>query len=354
MAGRFEQTRDHYGEAARLARKVVAGEYFRMRDLFEQQGYPERISLFYEQSAAVVLYLFEAGPDAMYSFLVELRDGHGHDAACAAALGIPKEHAVEEFERRWVEWMKVRYVKDLNEASDGTVQSTAEVLHDKVFLPWVNELDTIADLSTSRDVDITSLDGFLGVGRSKELWSATGGVLRCSDPEGAQLSRHPHERAGAERRAVRGACGGGATEGPPWIGCAQLDADGQDTRVQVRGLLHPGASHKITCVWSDELAIYVDDVCMGRMPAFFVEGDARDIDYPIAITAGASLEVQKLRVAAIDKFSDKPVVVQADPNQQQQPQVQPNERGRRATPTLSEGGGHRIDGKHITGVPTRA
>ena len=103
VAGRFEQTRDHYGEAARLARKVVAGEYFRIRDLFDQEGYPERIELFYEQAAAVVLYLFEAGPDAMYSFLVELRDGNGHDAACAAALGIPKENAVEEFERRWVE-----------------------------------------------------------------------------------------------------------------------------------------------------------------------------------------------------------------------------------------------------------
>jgi hypothetical protein len=174
VAGRFEQTRDHYGDAARLARKVVAGEYFRLRDLFEQKVYPERIELFYEQSAAVVLYLFEAGPDAMYAFLSELAAGNSHDAACAAALGIPEKNAVEEFEKRWVDWMRRRYVKDLDNAVDDTQTASADKSTNAAFLPWVNELDTVESISSWRDIDLTSLKAFKGPRRHSKAhgpWS---------------------------------------------------------------------------------------------------------------------------------------------------------------------------------------
>lgn len=328
VAGRFEQTRDHYGEAARLARKVVAGEYFRIRDLFEQDGYPERISLFYEQSAAVVLYLFEAGPDAMYSFLAELRDGNDHDAACAAALGIPKEGAVEEFERRWIEWMKVRYIKDLNDSVDGTIKTDGAILQDRIFLPWVNELDTVANLSTWRDVDLSSLDAFRGVGPSKEVWSTSANALRGNNTDGRpsflgiRMNEQPPCALQCDVRAMSA-----PAAGKPWFGVAQLDTQGYDTRARVRGFLKPGSTHKITVVWSDDLSIYVDDTCVGRVPALLNEADQRDVDYPLAIMAGAPVEVQNLRVAPIKTFSDKPVVAQGGSEQPPDRSRRRNRRG---------------------------
>ena len=316
VAGRFEQTRDHYGEAARLSRKVVAGEYFRMRDMFEQPVYPERVSLFYEQSAAVVLYLFETGPDAMNAFLTELRDGKGHDAACAAALGIPEEKAVEEFERRWVDWMKVRYIKDLDNKGDNTQESTASASRHKVFQPWINELDTVESVRQWRDVELAKLDGFRGVGGSKQEWAADGTSLRCDPKSGdpSLLGLRMNEKALAvvtcEVRSI-----GAPSDEPPSFGFAQLDADGYDTRVQVRTPLRPGTSHKLVCLWSDDLALYVDGVCVARFPAFHVRGEERDIDYPLALLANSPVEVQAVRVGHIESFSTKPVVAQAHPNQ---------------------------------------
>jgi len=360
VAGRFEQTRDHYGEAARLARKVVAGEYFRMRDLFEQKVYPERIGLFYEQSAVVVLYLFEAGPDAMYAFLSELAAGNSHDAACAAALGIPENNAVEEFEKRWVDWMRRRYVKDLDNAVDDTQTASADKSTNAAFLPWVNELDTEesisswrevvwegspaptlkgvgadASLKASKDLAVTPRLTGLGAdtphGRSKEEWSVKEGILRCDVAAGevpSLLGIRMNETAPvaitAEVRYL-----GSPGESGRQFGFTQLDADGNDTRVEALATLRDNSSHKVVCIWSDDLALYIDGVSTARFPAFRVGGNAQDIDFPLALVAFGPVEVQNLRVAAIKSFSDKPVVAQAD-NKKDGPSPRRNPRpGRR-------------------------
>ncbi len=314
VAGRFEQTRDHYGEAARLARKVVAGEYFRLRDLFEQKVYPERIELFYEQSAAVVLYLFEAGPDAMYAFLSELAAGNGHDAACAAALGIPEEGAVEEFEKRWVEWMRRRYVKDLDIKGDATQTASADKSNSAFFLPWVNELDTVESIYSLRDEDLNSLKSFSSLGRPKEEWSAKDGILRCEIAAGevpSLLGIRMNETAPVALTAEVRYLG---SPGDPQrlFGFTQLDADGYDTRVEALATLRDNTPHKIVCLWTDDLALYVDGTCTARYPAFRVGANAQDIDFPLALVAFGPVEIQNLRVAAIKAFSEKPVVVQAD------------------------------------------
>ncbi|MEK7732450.1 MAG: hypothetical protein AAB363_11400 [Planctomycetota bacterium] len=320
VAGRFEQTRDHYGEAARLARKVVAGEYFRMRDLFEQKVYPERIGLFYEQSAVVVLYLFEAGPDAMYAFLSELAAGNSHDAACAASLGIPEKNAVEEFEKRWVDWMRRRYVKDLDITVDDTQTASADKSTNAAFLPWVNELDTAESISSWRDIDLTSLKAFNPLGRSKEEWSAKDGILRCDPPRrtadqgpsllGLRMNETAPMAITAEVRYL-----GSPGDSGRQFGFTQLDADGYDTRVEALATLRDNLSHKVVCVWSDDLALYIDGVNTARYPAFQTGGNAQDVDFPLALVAFGPVEVQNLRVASIKSFSEKPVVAQADTKQ---------------------------------------
>ena len=314
VAGRFEQTRDHYGEAARLARKVVAGEYFRLRDLFEQKVYPERIELFYEQAAAVVLYLFETGPDAMYAFLSELAAGNGHDAACAAAFGIPKKGAVEEFEKRWVDWMRRRYVKDLDIQRDATQTSTAEKSSNAAFLPWVNELDTVESISSWRDMDLTSLKSFSSLGRPKEEWSAKDGILRCEIAAGevpSLLGIRMNETAPVALTAeVR--YFGSPSDPQPLFGFTQLDADGYDTRVEALAALRDNTPHKIVCLLTDDLVLYVDGTCTARYPAFRVGGNAQDIDFPLALVAFGPVEVQNLRLGAIKSFSEKAVITQAD------------------------------------------
>ncbi len=314
VAGRFEQTRDHYGEAARLARKVVAGEYFRMQDLFEQKTYPTRVSLFYEQAAAVVLYLFETGPEAMHVFLSELRAGNGHDAACAAALGIPNQDAVEEFERRWVEWMRMRYIKDLDNEADDTAISQAQTSSHQIFLPWVNELDTVANLDNWREIELGSLDPFVGVGKSNEEWSVDGQGLRCdisSRDEPSLLGIRMNETAPVVLTCdVRflGAPG----DVHRLFGFVQLDADRNDIRARVLAPFRDNSTHKVVCLWSDDLALYVDGTCTGRHPATRVAGDDRDIDFPLALVAYGPVEIKNLRVARITKFSDKPVLANAD------------------------------------------
>lgn len=330
VAGRFEQTRNHNYEAARLARQVVAGEYFRMRDLFEQKGYPERVGLFYEQSAIVVLYLFEAGPEAMNAFLTELANGNDHDAACAAALGIPKEGAVEEFEKRWVEWMKVRYIKDLDRKLDDTQMADAAVSYNKAFAPWVNELDTVASITNWRTIDTGSLDQFSGVGKSKEQWSAGGGVLRCEPAaaDGASvLGIRMNEVAPvAISFDVKYLGSPGASS---WFGLTQLDADSHDTPIEVLARLPDGAPHKVVGLWTDDLVLYVDDVCIGRYPARQIRGNMKEVDYPIALVAHGPVEVQNLRVATIQKFSDKPVVVAEAPKKEEPGKDKPKEGERR-------------------------
>lgn len=307
VAGRFEQTREHYFEAARLARSVVGGEYFRMRDLFEQEGYPERISQFYEQSAIVVLYLFEAGAEAMNVFLTELAQGNGHDAACAAVLGVPKEGAVEEFERRWVEWMKVRYIKNLDIKKDDTIVSDAAPSKNAVFRPWVNETDTFLGISDWRDLSMENLDGFHAVGASKADWSASSGVLVC-DPKSADAPSVLGIRMN-ELAPVAVSCDvryrGSPGDGRGWFGFTQLDAGDQDTRVETLAHLSDGNRHAVVALWSDDLALYVDGECVGRYPANQVGGDQADVDYPLAFLTYGPVEIQNCRAGKIQKFSDK-------------------------------------------------
>ncbi len=264
----------------------------------------------------------------MHVFLSELAAGNDHDAAWAAALGIPKENAVEEFERRWVEWMKVRYVKDLDAAQDGTDVAEAVRSEHAIFRPSVNETDTFDNLEDWRQIDLGSLDAFMGVGTSRKDWSAGGGKLRCSvsgEEGSALLGVRMNETA-----PVAVSCDvkflGNPGDENHWFGFAQLDDDLNDTNVEVIAPLLDGEQHKVVCLWSDELAIYVDGACRGRYPAFHVTGDAPDIDYPLALVAYGPVEIQGLRIASIEEFSEAPLVAQ-DTSQTQRPEDQ--RRGRR-------------------------
>lgn len=319
IAGRFEQTRDHYGEAARLARKVVAGEFFRMRDLFEQKNYPERIELFYEQSAAVVLYMFEAGPEAMHTFLAELKaTGNDHDAAISAALGIEREGAVEEFERRWVLWMKRRYERDLARAGEDPL----DLVRATISIPFANEEETIRKLENWRSIDVSRMSNFCGVGESLEWWKPDGAVLRCRPDHPGRPSmlgiRLNYRRPIALRAKVR--FRGNPGDPGRWFGFAQLDADNNDTEVRVIAPLHAHVDHEIVCVWSDELAVYIDGRCAGRYPAFEPGENQRDIDFPLALIAYGPTDVQSLEVAPIDKFSTAQMDPPEDPREATLPQ----------------------------------
>ena len=341
IAGRFEQTRDHYGEAARLARRVVAGEYFRMRDLFGQEGYPARISLFYEQSAAVVLYLFETGPETMHVFLSELAAGHDHDVALAAALGIPEASAVEEFERRWVEWMKRRYIDDLDTGSDKADVRKADKSDHPIFLPWVNELDTYANVREWREIDLGSLDAFAGVGDSKRDWEVSGGRLRCTvsgqDSRGI-LGIRMNEAAPAvvSCKVKWSPSATDVGEQNRWFGFTQLDSDLNDTRVEAVGALRANTEYDVICVWSDDLAVYIVEkdgtgVCHGRYPTFRIGGDAPDIDHPLALVAHGSVYVWDLKTAPIREFSKEPVLAPkqettAQKKEQEDPQKKQTQR----------------------------
>ncbi|RME38789.1 MAG: hypothetical protein D6788_06765 [Planctomycetota bacterium] len=280
-----------------------------MRDLFNQPVYPKRISLFYEQAAAVVLYLFETGPEAMHAFLSELAAGHGHDAACAAALGIPKEHAVEEFERRWVEWMKRLYVAELDPKADGTVISQAAKTDDPVALPWVNEKDTIASLESWREVPL-ELDNFVGVGSSLQDWTVRDGRLLARRPkaEGETfLGLRMEESAPvAVRTTVR--CLANPSEGWCWFGYVQLDPDGHDTRVVALAPLRDSTEQTVVGIWSDDLAVYLGDQCTGRFPALPFAEEYPEIESPLALVTVGPVSIGKLEIAPIEKFSKKPVV----------------------------------------------
>lgn len=319
IAGRFEQTRDHYGEAARLARKVVAGEFFRMRDLFEQKNYPERIELFYEQSAAVVLYLFEAGPEAMHTFLAELKaTGNDHDAAISAALGIEREDAVEEFERRWVLWMKRRYERDLARSDEAPI----DLVRATISIPFANEEDTIRQIEHWRRIDVSRMSNFCGVGESLNWWQADGTVMRCRPEHPGRPSmlgiRLNDRRPVAVRAKVR--FRGNPGDPGRWFGFAQLDADNHDTDVRVIAPLHAHVDHEIVCVWSDELAVYLDGRCAGRYPAFEPGENQRDIDFPLALIAYGPTDVQSIEVAPIDKFSTAQMDPPEDPREASVPQ----------------------------------
>ncbi len=342
VAGRFEQTRKHYREAGRLARAVVAGEYFRMRDLFEQVGYPARVSLFYEQSASVVLYIFETGPHAMYTFLSELAAGNDHDAACAAVFGIPETGAVEEFERRWVEWMKYRYVKDLNDPVL-TSPEYAKRSSSTAFKPFVNELKTVEEIADWRSVSLDSLDEFASVGESKKDWSASKGLLRCdvkAEEAPSVLGIRMNEYAPCAV-TFDVAFKGDVNSNGAWFGVSQLDADQHDTDTKVLARFDDNGRHRVVALWLDDLVVYVDDKPVGRYPSYLISGNMRDSDYPLGLVAYGPFEVENLKAARITKFSEAEVVLEAVPDDtqpQQEEAAPPPGRRRPRRPPSSTGG----------------
>ena len=133
---------------------------------------------FYEQSATIVLYLLEQGPESMLAFLQALKDNKGHDAAVAAALGIPVEGAVEEFEKRWVEWMKDRYVHDLGEDEKHEAVEAEPIAKD-VLAMGSGELETVSNIDEWTAIPTDSLDMFKGVGGSIRDWKIENNRLSC-------------------------------------------------------------------------------------------------------------------------------------------------------------------------------
>jgi len=303
VAERMSQMRKHYLEAARLARAVVAGEHFRLRDLFEQEGYPSsRVQLFYHQSAAVVTYLFEAGPDAMYTFLSALAEQKTHDQALAEALGIPEEGAVETFEKEWVEWMKRRYVMDLKPDPGEKVEiDLAEAIEGNRFDPPANETGAIAAVTDWRRISTDSLTkSFCGVGATLDEWSVRDGTLRCSPPEdgfdGTYLGIKMYEKLPLVVRCTV------QSEGDGWAGFALLDSGKSETGIEALGAVEDGRAHELMALLGDELAVYVDGTCTGRYPRPQQSRLDAGIDFPLALVAYRPLTVSNIEVAHVDDF----------------------------------------------------
>ena len=322
LANRFMRTMPQYGVAADLARAVASGEHFRLRDLFVQTQYAQdglKNSLLYTQGHAIMLYLSESGQETIRAFLTELRDGESQDtavdAAVAAALGIPEEGAVEELERRWVDWMRFVLLNHLDDPnlkeSKHAKKSTAAI-----FAPWVNELDTVKNLTDWESISLDSLDSFLDVGGSKKNWSTRPGALRCDVSEeespsilGVRMNPAAPAVLTCEVRFL------GDPDGElAWFGIGQLGFQGDDTSVSVATPLRDNNKHEVVCIWTDDLAIYVDGKCTGRYPSYLITGDAPDVDYPLALIAYGPLEIQNVKVAAINEkdWSDEPVEVESD------------------------------------------
>ena len=312
LATRSQQMRDHDKEAARIAQRAAGGTIFRLRDLFTAGRLTSphwKVALVYEQGAAITKFMFELGPDAMYCFMKERAKGNSWDAAVSAALGIPEEGAIEEFEARWHKWLRRRYAHDSDLEYIEAIVSEAGVSDNKLFLPWVNEVETVHEMDDWRDVDLTSLEPFTGVGRSLEHWSSSGGRLRCDVPEGAGPSllgiRMNEEAPVAVTCNVRYLDTPGDRRA--WFGFTQLDADRNDTRIEVTTPLSDGSAHEMVCLWTDDLVIYIDGKCTGRYPAYQIGENDRNVNYPIALVAYGPVEVSDLRVGKIERFSRKPV-----------------------------------------------
>ena len=302
IARRMEQDRRHYAMAARVGRDAVAGEYYRLRELFAAENYPDgysKVIRFYEQSATIVLFLLEQGSESMVAFLQALKDGEGHDAAASAALGIPKEGAVEILEQRWVEWMKDRFVHDLSESDRGErfdVAPTEEVLFDSS-----KELAALSRIINWSPIPTGTLDHFRSVGDSLRDWKSERDALVYNAGSGAAVSilgvRMNEEQPLVLTCKVRRA---GGRSGAVLFGFTMLDHRSDDTGAQVLVPLVDGRVHQLTCLIRDEIVLYLDgDTCTGRAPA--LRGDLldEDIDYPLALVAHGPVEVSEIRAARL-------------------------------------------------------
>ncbi|UCG15119.1 MAG: hypothetical protein JSV19_07455 [Phycisphaerales bacterium] len=353
-ARQLEQNRKDFEETAELARDSVSGEFIRFRDLFNAAEYPtggENLR-FYEQSAAVVIFLAEHGPEAFRAFLDELRLQRGHDAAAAAALGIPEDGAVEEFERQWVRWMQERYVKNLKETEepddcihcsecddctecddeeakeDGCDaepcvkcvkegMSTEEIealpcrpkcwsrarpTESPLYLPGFDLARTLEheNIGEWSPVPIRSLDDFRGVEGSKRHWKVDGDRLQCLLPDGsptaALLAIKTYEDLPFVVRCQAQYTG---DDDAGYFGFAQLDLAGDESGVQALARLTRGAPFEVMCVLESNLTLFLDGECAGRFPAVLPSAEDDDIDYPLAFVASAPIRIWGLETITL-------------------------------------------------------
>ncbi|HEY3244041.1 MAG TPA: hypothetical protein VGM03_11900 [Phycisphaerae bacterium] len=346
FARQMEQNRDDYRATADLARDAVAGEYFRFRDLFAAWDYPSggRTGRFYEQSATIVLFVLEQGPAATRAFLTELADQHGHDAAVAAALGIPVQGAVDEFERRWVEWMNKRYAQDLERsAAEKERDKTADSLKSSALLPPIDELATAAKVKKWRTIELDKPIGannraFAGAGDSLDDWKIADDKLRCRALKKAGTSflgiRMNEHTPLAVRCKVRwlAETEPGATAG--WFGLGMLNSKNEDTGAQALFKLDSGRTRDVLCFVGDDIAVFVDGVCTGRSPAPTQDKNEADIDYPVALVSHSAVEVSDLEVVQIKPrefvLRDESKTDSNDPNAAASPS-NPSGSGKQAT-----------------------
>lgn len=305
LARRMEQTRNHYEEAAKVGRDAVAGEYYRFRDLFAQKEYPhrgDRTWRFYEQSATIVLFLLEQfGPDAAVAFFESLKEGGTHDEAAAAALGIAPEGAVDEFERRWVDWVRGIYSR-FGDRLDNAEIVQATALDDTTSTESFDEAQSVDKISDWHTVRTDKIDAFKEIGGSHRHWKCEGDKLVC-DMKPSTIGSLVGVRSDDEVPLVL-TCTVRATDAsvdkPTPFGISMLDHRADDTGIQVRAVFDDRRPHEIKCVVSDEIALYVDGNCTGRYPA--LREIDEDIDWPLAFVAFGPLEISDVRTGMLHEF----------------------------------------------------
>ncbi len=306
LARRMEQGRNHYVEAAKLGRDAVAGEYFRFRELFAQKEYPhrgDRTFRFYEQSATILLFLLEQyGPESAVAFFEELRRGKNHDEATAGALGIPVDGAVDEFEKRWFEWIRNIYAQHRDRLEEGEIaQATALDAYATSF----DEVKTAESISEWSAVSTDSMDRFRDLGGSHRHWSAEGGKLKCDISHsrigslvGIRTDEEPIMMLRCKVRAPQA-----SYAQPTVFGIGMLDHRADDTGIQVRVVLQDRNPHDLLCVVGDEIALYVDGACAGRDRALLAAQIDEDIDWPLAFVGYAPVEVWDVETTMAKKLA---------------------------------------------------
>jgi len=311
LARRMEQTRNHYVEAAKIGRDAVAGEYFRFRELFAQEQYPargDRTFRFYEQSATIVLFLLEQfGPESAIAFFESLKQGGTHDDAAAAALGIDVEGAVDEFEKRWVEWIRGIYVR----FGDRLVES--EIVHGTALDASVHaasfaEIPTAEKVTRWNDVRTDSMNAFRDIGGSHRHWKTEGDKLICHIDHseiGTLVGIRTNDDVPMVLKfTVRAPTA--SFNKPTLLGVNMLDHRSDDTGIQVLVPLEDQSPHEVQCVVTDEIAMYVDGVCTGRAPA--LRDLKEDLDWPLGFAGYGPVEITNVRTATIETF--QPLVAQ--------------------------------------------
>ena len=307
FAQQMEQNREDYEEAAELARDAVAGEYFRFRDFFAAKRYPAthtKNMRFYNQSAAIAVFLLEHGPEATRAFLTELAHQDTHDAAISAAFAIPEEGAVEAFEKTWVEWMTQRYVKDLKR-DDREEPTVARESDSRLFKSPFDELTSVNTVEQWRAVKPEAPGECKGIGRSLRDWTLSPEMIRSKLPDEKAQSmlavRMYEELPIAVKCRVRWT--GEEDEHLGWFGFAVLDAQIEDTGIQALARLDDNRVHDLTCVIGDDIAVFLDDRCAGRYPVPPWPDDV-EVDYPVALVTHSPVEVMDLQVGTIVAFKD--------------------------------------------------